>query len=124
MPKKHSEKFVAIVDDALTRVPEISTEEVAQKLVRKESFKVIDVREADEYDNGHLPKAIHLSKGVIERDIEEKIDGYDQELVLYCGGGYRSALASDNLQKMGYTNVKSMAGGWGEWNEKSFPTEK
>lgn len=123
MSKNHSEKFVALVDDALTRIPEISADEVAQKLVRKENFTVIDTREAHEFEDGHLPKAIHLSKGVIERDIEDEIDECDRELVLYCGGGYRSALAADNLQKMGYTNVKSMAGGWREWTEKQFPTE-
>lgn len=124
MSKKHSEKFVAIVNDALTRIPEISAEEVAQKLVRSEDFKLIDTREAHEFKAGHLPKSIHLSKGVIERDIENEIEDYDQELVLYCGGGYRSALAADNLQKMGYANVKSMAGGWREWNEKNLPTEE
>ncbi len=123
MSKKHSEKFEALVDDALTRIPEISAEEVAQKLVRKEDFKVIDTREALEFEKGHLPKSIHLSKGVIERDIENEIENYDKELVLYCGGGYRSALAADNLRKMGFTNVKSMAGGWREWNEKNLPTE-
>lgn len=123
MSKKHSEKFEALVDDALTRIPEISAEEVAQKLVRKEDFKVIDTREAHEFEKGHLPKSIHLSKGVIERDIENEIENYDKELVLYCGGGYRSALAADNLRKMGFTNVKSMAGGWREWNEKNLPTE-
>lgn len=124
MSTDHTEKFVAIVNDALTRVTEITPEEVAEKLVRKEDFQVIDVRENEEFENAHLPTAIHLSKGVIERDIEEKIDGYDQELVLYCGGGYRSALASDNLQKMGYTNIKSMAGGWEEWEEKNFPIKE
>lgn len=124
MSKNHSEKFVALVDDALTRIPEISTEEVAEKLVRKEDFKLIDTREAHEFKEGHLPKSIHLSKGVIERDIEDEIEDYDKELVLYCGGGYRSALAADNLQKMGYTNVKSMAGGWREWTEKNLPSEE
>lgn len=123
MSKKHSEKFEALVDDALTRIPEISTEEVAQKLVRKEDFKLIDTREAHEFEKGHLPESIHLSKGVIERDIEDEIEDYNKEIVLYCGGGYRSALAADNLKKMGYTNVKSMAGGWRDWNEKNLPTE-
>ncbi len=124
MSKNHSEKFVALVDDALTRIPEISTEEVAEKLVRKEDFKLIDTREAHEFKEGHLPKSIHLSKGVIERDIEDEIEDYDKELVLYCGGGYRSALAADNLQKMGFTDVKSMAGGWREWTEKNLPTRE
>lgn len=123
MSKKHSEKYVALVNDALTRIPEISAEEVAKKLVRKEDFKLIDTRESHEFEQGHLPKAIHLSKGVIERDIEKKIDDYNKELVLYCGGGYRSALAADNLRKMGFTNVKSMAGGWREWTEKGLPSK-
>lgn len=123
MSKKHSEKYVALVDDALTRIPEISAEEVAKKLVRKEDFELIDTREAHEFNKGHLPNSIHLSKGVIERDIEKKIDDYNKELVLYCGGGYRSALAADNLRKMGFSNVKSMAGGWSEWNEKNLPIE-
>lgn len=123
MSKKHSEKFEALVEDALTRIPEISAETVAEKLDKKEDFELIDTREADEFENGHLPKATHLSKGVIERDIEKKVSDYDKEIVLYCGGGYRSALAADNLQKMGFTNVKSMAGGWREWNEKKLPTE-
>lgn len=123
MSKNHSEKFEALVNDALKRIPEISADEVAQKLVRREDFKIIDTREAHEFEEGHLPKSIHLSKGVIERDIEDEIDDYYTELVLYCGGGYRSALAADNLQKMGYTNVKSMAGGWREWTEKKLPTE-
>lgn len=123
MSKKHSEKFEALVNDALTRILEISADEVAQKLVRKEDFKLIDTREAHEFEAGRLPKSIHLSKGVIERDIEDKIDDYT-EIVLYCGGGYRSELAADNLQKMGYTNVKSMAGGWREWTKKNLPTEE
>jgi len=123
MSKKHSEKYIALVNDALTRIPEISAEEVAQKLVRREDFELIDTRETHEYEKGRLPNSIHLSKGIIERDIEKEIKDYDKELVLYCGGGYRSALAADNLQKMGFTNVKSMAGGWREWNEKNLPTE-
>jgi rhodanese-related sulfurtransferase len=124
MSKNHSEKFVALVDDALTRIPEISTSEVAERLQDGEKLMLIDTREAFEYEEGHLPGAIHLSKGVIERDIEEKIGEYDRELILYCGGGYRSALAGDNLLKMGFTNVKSMAGGWREWTEKNLSTDE
>ncbi len=117
MSKKHSEKFVALVDDALTRIPEISPKEVAKKLKLGEEFELIDVREKDEFDAGHIPNAKHFSKGVIERDIESAVPDTNKEIVLYCGGGYRSALAADNLQKMGYKNVISMSGGWRGWEE-------
>jgi rhodanese-related sulfurtransferase len=122
MAKKHSGKFVELVNDALTRIPEISALEVAEKLNSGSDFVLIDTREAHEFEAGHLPKAIHLSKGVIERDIEQEVQDSDKEIVLYCGGGYRSVLAADNLKKMGYTNVKSQAGGWREWNEKGYET--
>jgi rhodanese-related sulfurtransferase len=123
MSKKHSEKFIALVNDALTRIPEISTGEVFQKIQDNEDFLLVDTREEHEFNAGHLPNAIHLSKGVIERDIEKKVSDTEKEIVLYCGGGYRSALAADNLKKMGYSNLSSMAGGWREWNEKEFETE-
>jgi len=123
MSKKHSDKFIRLVDDALTRIPEISAEEVRKRLEASEDFELIDTRETHEYEEGHLPKAKHLSKGVIERDIENEVADPDKEIVLYCGGGYRSALAADNLQKMGYSNVKSMAGGWSEWEKMGFKTE-
>lgn len=124
MSKKHSEKFVELVNDALTRIPEISAVEVSKKLGMNEDFVLVDTREKEEYEAGHLPNAIYLSKGVIERDIEQHVPDLDKEIVLYCGGGYRSALAADNLRKMGYKNVKSQAGGWREWNEKGFETRK
>ncbi len=117
MSKKHSKKFVALVDDALTRIPEISPKKVAEKLESGEEFELIDVREKDEFDAGHVPNAKHFSKGVIERDIEKAVTDTEKEIILYCGGGYRSALAADNLQKMGYKNVLSMSGGWRGWNE-------
>lgn len=123
MSKKHSEKFIALVNDALTRIPEISTGEVFKKIQNNEDFLLVDTREEHEFNAGHLPNAIHLSKGVIERDIEKKVSDTEKEIVLYCGGGYRSALAADNLKKMGYNNLSSMAGGWREWNEKEFDTE-
>ncbi|MCC5908420.1 MAG: hypothetical protein JJU13_19540 [Balneolaceae bacterium] len=123
MSKKHSEKFIALVDDALKRIPEISTDEVFHKIQNNEDFLLVDTREEHEFNAGHLPNAIHLSKGVIERDIEKKVSDTEKEIVLYCGGGYRSALAADNLKKMGYSNLSSMAGGWREWNEKEFETE-
>ncbi|MCC5941829.1 MAG: hypothetical protein JJU37_09840 [Balneolaceae bacterium] len=123
MSKTHSQKFVDLVNEALSRVPEISCDEVNEELNQKSTFILIDTREEHEFKNGHLPGAIHLSKGVIERDIEEHISDTDTELILYCGGGYRSVLAGDNLQKMGYNNVKSMAGGWREWTEKEYKSE-
>lgn len=123
MNKKHSDKFIRLVDDAFTRIPEISAEEIRDRLAAAEDFELIDTRETHEYEEGHIPKAKHLSKGVIERDIEKEVADSDKEIVLYCGGGYRSALAADNLKKMGYSNVKSMAGGWRGWKKSGFKTE-
>src|SRR5881398_224065 len=102
---KHSPEFLKIVNEAKTRVKECNVDDVKQKLARGEKFHLVDVREDNEWAAGHLPKAEHLSKGVIERDIETKIPNKGDEIVLYCGGGFRSALAADSLQKMGYTNV-------------------
>ena len=121
---KHSPGFLKIVEDAKKRVTECSVADVKQKLERGEEFQLVDVREESEWAAGHLPKAMHLGKGVIERDVEEKIPDHDAEIVLYCGGGFRSALAADNLQKMGYTNVISMDGGWRGWKEANLPVEK
>jgi rhodanese-related sulfurtransferase len=121
---KHSPGFLKIVDDAKTRVKECTVADVKNKLDRGEKFTLVDVREDREWEAGHLPKAIHLGKGVIERDVEEKIPDHDAQIVLYCGGGFRSALAADNLQKMGYTNVISMDGGWRGWKEANLPIEK
>ena len=95
-----------------------------QKLDRGEKFHLVDVREESEWAKGHLPRAEHLGKGIIERDIESRIPDTSAEIILYCGGGFRSALAADALQKMGYTNVFSMDGGWRGWNEKNLPVEK
>ena len=121
---KHSPGFLKIVDDAKKRVKETNVAEVKKKLDRGEKFILVDVREDNEFAAGHIPDAIHLGKGVIERDVEEKIPDHDAEIVLYCGGGFRSALAADNLQKMGYTNVISMDGGWRGWKEAGLPVEK
>ena len=121
---KHSPGFLKIVDDAKSRVKECTVADVKNKLDRGEKFVLVDVREDREWEAGHLPKAIHLGKGVIERDVEEKIPDHDAQIVLYCGGGFRSALAADNLQKMGYTNVISMDGGWRGWKEANLPIEK
>jgi rhodanese-related sulfurtransferase len=121
MAHQHSTRFLQIVDDARKRIRETSVDDVKARLDRGENFLLVDVREESEYAKDHLPKAIHLGKGIIERDIEERVPDLDAPVVLYCGGGYRSALAADNLQKMGYTNVLSMDGGIRGWREKSFP---
>ena len=121
MAPKHSPRFLQIVEDAKKRIREVSIDDVKTKLDRREQFLLVDVREESEYAQDHLPGAIHLGKGVIERDIEERVPKQDSPVVLYCGGGYRSALAADNLQKMGYTNVLSMDGGIRGWREKNLP---
>ena len=121
MAHQHSARFLKIVEDARKRVREVSTDDVKARLDRSENFLLLDVREESEYANDHLPGAIHLGKGIIERDIEERVPDLDTPLVLYCGGGYRSALAADNLQRMGYTNVLSMDGGIRGWREKHSP---
>jgi rhodanese-related sulfurtransferase len=124
MAHQHSQRFLKIVDDARKRVRETNVDDVKQKLDRGEKFLLIDVREESEYAKDHLPGAIHLGKGIIERDIEERAPDTNATMILYCGGGFRSALAADNLQKMGYTNVISMDGGIRVWREKGFPLEK
>jgi rhodanese-related sulfurtransferase len=121
---KHAPGFLKIVDDAKTRIREVTVDDVKCKLDRGESFELVDTREESEFARGHLPRARHLSKGVIERDIESAIPNPAAPIVLYCGGGFRSALAADNLQKMGYTNVVSMDGGWREWTERGYPTDR
>jgi rhodanese-related sulfurtransferase len=121
MPPQHSARFLQIVEDAKKRVREVSIDDVKARLDRGEKFLLVDVREESEFAKDHLPEAIHLGKGIIERDIEERVPQLNAPLVLYCGGGYRSALAADNLQKMGYTNVLSMDGGIRGWREKHFP---
>jgi rhodanese-related sulfurtransferase len=123
MAPKHPPRFLAIVDDAKTRVRETTVDEVKARLDRGEKFTLVDVREESEFANDHLPGALHLGKGVIERDIEARVPELNTELVLYCGGGFRSALAADNLQKMGYKNVISMDGGIRDWREKGYPLE-
>jgi rhodanese-related sulfurtransferase len=121
MAHQHSARFLQIVEDAKKRVRETSVDDIKARLDRGDRFLLIDVREESEYAKDHLPNAIHLGKGIIERDIEERVPELNAPLVLYCGGGYRSALAADNLQKMGYTNVLSMDGGIRGWREKHFP---
>jgi rhodanese-related sulfurtransferase len=117
MTKDHSRGFLDIVADAKTRITETDVAAVRARLASGERFHLIDVREESEWQRGHLPGAVHLGKGIIERDIEKAIPDADSEIVLYCGGGYRSALAADALQRMGYRNVRSMAGGFSGWVE-------
>jgi len=141
MAHNHSPRFLAIVNDAKSRIRETTVDEVKKRMDRraldrgrggrskgrsaeKDKFVLVDVREDREYDADHIPGAVHLGKGIIERDIEAKYPDLNTELVLYCGGGFRSAMAADNLQKMGYKNVISMDGGIREWREKSYPLEK
>lgn len=121
MAHQHSARFLKIVDDARSRVKETNVDAVKQRLDRGEKLFLVDVREESEFAKDHLPGAVHLGKGIIERDVEERVPDTGTELILYCGGGYRSALAADNLQKMGYRNVISMDGGIREWREKGYP---
>jgi rhodanese-related sulfurtransferase len=124
MAKTHTPRFLAIVNEAKRHIRQLTIEQVAAKMERRESFFLIDVREESEFAAGRIRGSIHLGKGVLERDVESRIPDTGAEIVLYCGGGFRSALAADNLQKMGYTNVSSMDGGWRAWSEAGFPTEK
>src|SRR5215212_1294146 len=118
---KHTPRFLQIVNEARARVKEVTVDDVKGMLDKGEKFLLIDVREESEFAKDHLPGAIHLGKGVIERDIEQRVPDTAAPLILYCGGGFRSALAADNLQKMGYTSVISMDGGVRGWREKKYP---
>ena len=118
---KHTPRFLQIVNDARARIKEVTVDDVKAMLDRGDKFVLVDVREESEFAKDHLPGAVHLGKGVIERDIEQRVPDPATPLVLYCGGGYRSALAADNLQKMGYTNVLSMDGGIRDWRAKQYP---
>ncbi len=120
----HSPGFLALVDDAKTRIKEISIDEYRRRLRAGEPLVLIDVREDNEWDKDHLPGAIHLGRGIIERDIERAFPDRATPLVLQCGGGFRSALACDNLQWMGYSNAASLAGGYRAWVEAGLPLEK
>lgn len=124
MSHHHAAGFLAIVNDAKTRVKEADFRDIKKRLDAGEKMILVDTREDNEWARGHIPNAIHLGKGVIERDIEQTIPDKNAPLVLYCGGGFRSALAADNLQKMGYKNVISMDGGWRGWTESGFPVVK
>jgi rhodanese-related sulfurtransferase len=121
---QHAPGFLKIVENAKSRVREISVSETQKKLAAGHAFHFVDVREDNEWQRGRATGAVHLGKGIIERDIEAEIPDPDAEIILYCGGGFRSALAADALQKMGYTNVSSMAGGYREWLKQKCPVEK
>ena len=121
---KHSPGFLALVTEAKKRIRETDVAAIWARVTRGEKFNLIDIREDNEWERGHLPRATHLGKGIIERDIEKTIPDHDAEIVLYCGGGYRSALAADVLQKMGYTHVISMDGGYRGWVEAGHEIEK
>ena len=120
---KHSEGFLKVVNDAKSRIKEVTVAETRERLAADRTGLLIDVREDTEWNDGRAAGAIHLGKGIIERDIETTVPDKSTELILYCGGGYRSALAADVLQQMGYTNVWSMAGGWKAWKESGAPVE-
>ena len=120
---EHSQGFLKLVNDARSRVRETTPELVRARQQAGENITFVDVREDNEWQKGHAAGAIHLGKGIIERDIEKSIPGHDAEIILYCGGGYRSALVADALQKMGYKNPISMDGGWKRWCELVYPTE-
>jgi rhodanese-related sulfurtransferase len=120
---KHTPGFLQLVDDAKSRVREVSVEEARARLAANPSARLIDVREDNEWHEAHATGARHMGRGIIERDIETEVPDKDTELILYCGGGYRSALATDNIQRIGYRNVYSMAGGWKAWKDAGAPVE-
>ncbi|NJK63583.1 MAG: sulfurtransferase [Synechococcaceae cyanobacterium SM2_3_1] len=121
MDPHHSPGFVALVDAAKQRIQEISVVQVRDRQLQGEPFYLIDVREESEWQAGHIVGAMHLGRGILERDLEQRIPDRTADIVLYCGGGYRSALAADNLQQMGYSQVRSMAGGIREWRAVGYP---
>jgi rhodanese-related sulfurtransferase len=120
----HAAKFLALVNEAKKHVKQTNVTDVKSRMDSGEKFMLVDVREESEWARGHLPGAIHLGKGIIERDIEQRVPDPSAKVILYCGGGFRSALAADNLQKMGYLNVESMDGGWKGWLDAGLPTQK
>lgn len=124
MAKQHSPRFLKISEEARAKVHEVAAADVKRRLDQKDrSFRVLDVREDHEWQKGHVPGATHLGRGILERDIEKLVPDTGTELVLYCGGGFRSALAADSLQRMGYTNVHSMIGGWSGWLEAGYQVD-
>ena len=120
----HSKEFLAAVEDAKSRITEVTIDELLERQQRGDKFRLVDVREDDEWRAGHAVGAEHLGKGIIERDIVARAPDKDEELILYCGGGFRSALAADALTKMGYRRARSLAGGWRAWTTRGLPTAK
>jgi rhodanese-related sulfurtransferase len=120
----HSPQFLKLVNEAKKQVKETNVADVKRRMDSGEKFLLVDVREDNEWEKGHLPGAVHMGRGVIERDIETQVPETPTKMILYCGGGFRSALVADNLQKMGYTNVESMDGGWKGWVAAGLPTKK
>ena len=120
----HSPQFLKLVNEAKKQVKETNVADVKRRMDSGEEFLLVDVREDNEWEKGHVPGAVHMGRGVIERDIETQVPETSMKMILYCGGGFRSALVADNLQKMGYTNVESMDGGWKGWVEAGLPTKK
>ena len=120
----HSNNFLKLVQEAKTRVKETNVPDVKKRMDAGENLLLVDVREDNEWSKGHVPGAVHMGRGVIERDIESRVPNTAAKIILYCGGGFRSALAAENLQKMGYTNVESMDGGWKGWLEAGLPTSQ
>jgi rhodanese-related sulfurtransferase len=120
----HAAQFMKLVTAAKVKIKETNVADVKRRIDAGENLMLIDVREDNEWAQGHLPGALHLGKGIIERDIEQRVPQTDAKLVLYCGGGFRSALVAESLQKMGYTNVESMDGGWKGWRDAGLPTAK
>ena len=120
----HSPQFLKLVNEAKKQVKETNVADVKRRMDSGEKFLLVDVREDNEWEKGYIPGAVHMGRGVIERDIETQVPGTSTKMILYCGGGFRSALVADNLQKMGYTNVESMDGGWKGWVAAGLPTKK
>jgi rhodanese-related sulfurtransferase len=120
----HAPRFLALVKDAKSRIRETNVAEVKKRLDAGEKLLIVDVREESEFARGHVPGSVHLGKGIIERDIEAAVPDTSAEVILYCGGGFRSAIAADNLKKMGYTNAVSMDGGWRDWMQAGLPVAR
>lgn len=120
----HNPGFLKLVDDAKSRIKEIDVDAYKKMVAAKERHVLVDTREDSEWEAGHVAGAVHMGKGVIERDVETKVPDKSTKIVLYCGGGFRSALAADNLQKMGYTNAISLDGGWRALKDSGLPLEK
>jgi rhodanese-related sulfurtransferase len=120
----HAAQFLKLVNEAKKKIKETNVADVKRRMDAGEKFLVVDTREDNEWANGHLPGAVHMGRGIIERDIEGRVPDTSAKLILYCGGGFRSALVAESLQKMGYSSVESMDGGWKGWVQAGLPTAK